>query len=104
LSPPLWPIKAPVDQTNGRTLSPLALVRRRQPRRWGTGRGGRRRVRPPWSKPTPGIGGGVSPESFPPVAVELCFLYARRRRRRLLLCTQVSSLLADEHDADAPLD
>jgi hypothetical protein len=56
------------------------------------------------SKPTPGIGGGVSPEPFPPVAVKLCFLYARRHRRRLLLCAQVSSLLANEHDADAPLD
>jgi hypothetical protein len=56
------------------------------------------------SKRTPGIGGGVSPESFPPVAVKPCFLYARHRRRRLLLCAQVSFLLADEHDADAPLD
>jgi hypothetical protein len=46
----------------------------------------------------------VLPDSFPLAAVELCFLYARRRRRRLLRCTQVSSTLAVEHDAPAPLD
>jgi hypothetical protein len=85
-------------------LSPLVLARRRQPRRRGTGRGGRRRVRPQGSKPTPGIGGGASPESFPPIAIKPCFLYARRRRHRHLHCTQVSSTIADEHDAPAPLD
>jgi hypothetical protein len=36
--------------------------------------------------------------------LKLCFPYARRRRRRLLRCTQVSSTLAVEHDAPAPLD
>jgi hypothetical protein len=46
----------------------------------------------------------VLPEPFPPVAVELCFFYARRRRRRHLHCAQVSFTVADEHDAPAPLD
>jgi hypothetical protein len=46
----------------------------------------------------------VLPEPFPPIAVELCFLYARRRRRRLLHCAQVSSTVTDEHDAPALLD
>jgi hypothetical protein len=62
------------------------------------------RVRPLLSKPTPGTGGGVLPDSFPTVAVEPCFLYARRRRRHLSLCAQVSSTLTVEHEADAPLD
>jgi hypothetical protein len=104
--PPIKRTNSPHSQLAPRQplFSPLALVRRRQLRRRGTRRGRRRRVRPPWSKPTPGIGGGASPQPFPPVAVEPCFLYARRRRRRLPLCAQVSSLLAVEHDADAPLD
>jgi hypothetical protein len=46
----------------------------------------------------------VLPEPFSPVAVEPCFLYARRHHRLLLLCAQVSSTLAIEHEADAPLD
>jgi hypothetical protein len=57
------------------------------------GCGWRHRVRPLLGKQTPGTGGGVPQEPFPPLAIKLCFLYAPRphRRRRLLPCTPVSS-------------
>jgi hypothetical protein len=73
-------------------FSLLALVHRSQLRRRATGRGWRHRVRPPLGKRTPGTGGGVSPESFPPRAVKPCFPYVPRRRHRLPLHAQVSSL------------
>jgi hypothetical protein len=67
-------------------LSPLALARRRQPHRRGTGREGRPRIWPQGSMPTPGIGGEASPESFLPIAIKLCFLYTCRRRHHLIHC------------------
>jgi hypothetical protein len=78
--------------TRARPPCPVLLVARRQLRRRATGRRQCRRVGPPLDERTPGSGGGVLPESFPPLAVKPCFLYARRRHRRLLLWTPVSSL------------
>jgi hypothetical protein len=92
LPPPSWPIKSPAEHTNERTPLPassqipsLPPVRSRSlqpstPASYWT------RVAPPrWAA------AGVPPESFPPLFVKPCFLYARRRRRRLPLCTPVSS-------------
>jgi hypothetical protein len=70
----------------------FSSVQRSQLRRRATGRGWRHRIRPPLGERTPGSGGGVPQEPFPPRAVKLCFPYAPRRRRRLPLCMPVSSL------------
>jgi hypothetical protein len=84
---------------------PLALVRQRLQRRRGTEHGERRRVRPPWSKPPLGIGGGASPESIPHVAVEFCFLSVTPSPSNSRPCTAGElQTLADEHDAPGPLD
>jgi hypothetical protein len=72
-------------------FSPLALVRSSLQRRRATGRRQRLRVGPPLDEQTPGSGGGALPESFPPIAVKPCFLYAPRCRRRLPRRAQVSS-------------
>jgi hypothetical protein len=84
-TPPSPRMNAPhPQQAPGQPLfSPLALVRRSLQRRRATGRRQRRRIGPPLDKRTPGSGGGVLPESFPPLAVKPCFPYAPHRRRCL---------------------
>jgi hypothetical protein len=84
---------------------PLALVHRRLQRRRGTGRGERRRVRPLWSKPPLGIGGGAAPESIPHIAVKFCFLSVTPSPSNSRLCTAGElPTLADEHEAPEPFD
>jgi hypothetical protein len=92
--PPIMQLNSPHSQLAPRhpLFLPFALIRSSRRRRRATGRARHRRVRPPLGKRMPGSGGGVPPESFPPLAVKPCFLYARRRRRRLPLWTPVSSL------------
>jgi hypothetical protein len=74
-----------------RRLAQLALVRRSSPRRRGTGRKERRRVRAPGSLPLPGIGRGGAPPPIPHVADEPCFLYASPSPSNTRLFSQVSS-------------
>jgi hypothetical protein len=94
---------SPLPPRHRRSL-PLALVRRRQPRRSSTGRAERRRVRAPGSKLLQGIGGGDEPPPIPHVADEPCFPYASPSPSNTRHCSQVSSRRVEEDDEPAPLD